>query len=72
MKNFNFTAWDAIDEACKHRICDVFDKDLNGTLDIKEFASIYSVFSARATREQKLQFAFKVESELCEPWFNTF
>ena len=44
------------------RMCSIFDKDMSGTIDIKEFASIYSVFSARATREQKLQFAFKVVS----------
>lgn len=30
------------------------------TLDIKEFAALMSVFSIRATREQKLRYAFRI------------
>ena len=42
------------------RLNSLLDENMSDSLDIKEFASIYSVFSARATREQKLRLAFKV------------
>lgn len=39
---------------------DAEDDEDEGTLDIKEFASLMSVFSIRASREQKLRYAFRI------------
>ena len=36
------------------------EEDEAETLDIKEFAALMSVFSIRATREQKLRYAFRI------------
>mmetsp|Transcript_25712 Transcript_25712/g.67892 ORF Transcript_25712/g.67892 Transcript_25712/m.67892 type:complete len:120 (-) Transcript_25712:351-710(-) len=50
----------------KTRIAKLFDKDLSGSLNIKEFAEVYSVFSVRASREQKLRFAYKVNGTMIQ------
>ena len=44
----------------RKRICKVFSEDDSGNLTFDQFVNLFSVFSDRAPREMKVQFAFKI------------
>ena len=44
----------------RKRICRVFSSDDSGNLTFDEFLLMYSIFSERAPREMKVQYAFKI------------
>ena len=44
----------------RKRICKVFSVDDSGNLTFDQFVYLFSVFSEKAPREMKVQFAFKI------------
>ena len=42
------------------RVIDIFDTDLNGEVDFKEFIQGVSQFSVKGDKESKLKFAFSI------------
>ena len=44
----------------RKRICKVFSSDESGNLTFDQFVDLFSVFSERAPREMKVQYAFKI------------
>ena len=55
----------------RKRICKVFSSDDSGNLTFDQFVYLFSVFSEKAPREMKVQFAFKIYGNFSKIiWFS--